>query len=232
MIFTKCLWDLRKNNSFLCKCVKEALEKSVLMLQVEQKFTCLEKREGHFKLRKSHAQRCKDREKMEGKARTPNPMCWPWRVFRESGELSLVGKKNRVTKGLISSCKQSGLLLYVLCTQRERGWKPIVRCYFILFYFYLFIFTERGREGKREGEKHPCVGASHMPHTEDLPGLQPRHAPWLEIEPETLWFTAHTQSTELHQPGQWNAILNPWLSFWFYLIQYEVRIWLQVREIC
>lgn len=48
MIFTKCFWDLRKNNSFSCECVKEALEKSVLMLQVEKKFTCLEKKGGTF----------------------------------------------------------------------------------------------------------------------------------------------------------------------------------------
>ena len=33
------------------------------------------------------------------------------------------------------------------------------------------------------------------------PGLQPRHVPWLGIELATLWFIAHAQSTELHQPG-------------------------------
>ena len=33
------------------------------------------------------------------------------------------------------------------------------------------------------------------------PGLQPRHVPWLGIEPATLWFSAHAQSTELCQPG-------------------------------
>ena len=34
--------------------------------------------------------------------------------------------------------------------------------------FYLFIFRERGREGEREGEKHPYVVASHTPPTGDL----------------------------------------------------------------
>ena len=34
----------------------------------------------------------------------------------------------------------------------------------ILFIF----FRERGREGEREGEKHQCVVASHMPPTRDL----------------------------------------------------------------
>ena len=42
--------------------------------------------------------------------------------------------------------------------------------------FYLFIFRERGREGEREGEKHQCVVASHVPPTGDLahnPGVCP-----------------------------------------------------------
>ena len=37
-------------------------------------------------------------------------------------------------------------------------------------------FLERGREGEREGEKHQCVVASHMPPTGDLahnPGMCP-----------------------------------------------------------
>ena len=38
------------------------------------------------------------------------------------------------------------------------------------------------------------------------PGPQPRHVPWLVIEPATFWFTARNQSTELHQPGK---ILKP-----------------------
>ena len=62
--------------------------------------------------------------------------------------------------------------------------------YFILFYFlmfYLFIFREGGREGEREGEKHQCVVCLlHTPYWG--PGLQPRHVPWLGIEPATLWF--------------------------------------------
>ena len=40
----------------------------------------------------------------------------------------------------------------------------------------LFIFRERGREGEREGEKHRCVVACHMPFSGDLacnPGMCP-----------------------------------------------------------
>ena len=42
--------------------------------------------------------------------------------------------------------------------------------------FYLFIFRERGREGEREGEKHQCVVAFHVPPTGDSacnPGMCP-----------------------------------------------------------
>ena len=59
---------------------------------------------------------------------------------------------------------------------------------FILL-FILFIFRERGREGEREGEKHPCVRdtpiscLSHAPNWG--PGLSPRHVPWLGIKPAT-----------------------------------------------
>ena len=40
----------------------------------------------------------------------------------------------------------------------------------------LFIFSERGRQGEREGEKLQCVVASYMAHTGDLarsPGMCP-----------------------------------------------------------
>ena len=40
--------------------------------------------------------------------------------------------------------------------------------------FYLFIFREG--EGEKEGEKHQCVVASHVPASGG-PALQPRHVP-------------------------------------------------------
>ena len=41
---------------------------------------------------------------------------------------------------------------------------------------FFFISRERGREGKREGEKHQCMVASHADPTENLapnPGMCP-----------------------------------------------------------
>ena len=48
---------------------------------------------------------------------------------------------------------------------------------FVVFFlnFYLFIL-EKGKEGEREGEKHQCVVASHVPPTRNLarnPGVCP-----------------------------------------------------------
>ena len=52
---------------------------------------------------------------------------------------------------------------------------------------FIYLFVERAREGEREGEKHHCVVASHIPPTGDLahnPGMCPR----LGIELVSLWF--------------------------------------------
>ena len=54
----------------------------------------------------------------------------------------------------------------------------VITCMSFSFFlrFYLFIFRQRGREGEREGEKHQCVVASHVPPTGDLaydPGMCP-----------------------------------------------------------
>ena len=41
---------------------------------------------------------------------------------------------------------------------------------------FIYLFLERGKEGKREGEKYPCVVASRVPPTGDLarnPGMCP-----------------------------------------------------------
>ena len=81
--------------------------------------------------------------------------------------------------------------------------------YFFLFkkrlFIYWLIFRQRGRE--REGEKHQCVVASHMPPTEDLACNSGMCPDW-----ESNWWPfgsqARTQSTEPRQPG---------LKFVFYI---------------
>ena len=101
--------------------------------------------------------------------------------------------------------------------------------------FYLFTFRERGRKG----EKHQCVVACHT-HPYWGPGLQPRHVPWLGIEPGTLSFEGQ-QSIQWATPpkymmvyidcdpqhligtqqmwwknGPW-LLSNHWILSWYYL---------------
>ena len=75
---------------------------------------------------------------------------------------------------------------------------------FIIFYFfkfYLFIFRESGKEGEREGEKHQCVVAFHLPPTGD-PAHNPGMCPDWESNQRPFGSQTGTQSTEPHQPGQ------------------------------
>ena len=65
---------------------------------------------------------------------------------------------------------------------------------------YLF-FRERGREGEKEGEKHQCVVASHIPPPGDL-ACNPGMCPGWESNQRPIGSQAGAQSTEPHQPGQ------------------------------
>ena len=56
----------------------------------------------------------------------------------------------------------------VLCSCNTRIFSPLPPIFlFIFFIFYkflkdfIYLFLKRGREGKREGEKHQCMVASH-----------------------------------------------------------------------
>ena len=66
--------------------------------------------------------------------------------------------------------------------------------------FYLFIFRVGGSEGEREGEKHQCVVASHMPPTGDL-ARSPGMCPDWELYWQPFGSQVSIQSTEPHQPG-------------------------------
>ena len=62
------------------------------------------------------------------------------------------------------------------------------------------MFRQRGREGEREGEKHQCLVASHMPPTGDL-APNPGMCPDWELNQQCFGLKASTQSTEPYQPG-------------------------------
>ena len=66
---------------------------------------------------------------------------------------------------------------------------------YLLMYAFIYVcFRGREREGEREGEKQSvCKRYIHwLPLTPSQlgePGPQPRHVPWLGIEPVTFWFS-------------------------------------------
>ena len=55
--------------------------------------------------------------------------------------------------------------------------------------------------GEREGQKHQCVVASHVPPTGHL-ASNPAMCPDWELNCQPFGSQAHAQSTEPHQPGQ------------------------------
>ena len=72
----------------------------------------------------------------------------------------------------------------------------------------LFIYFQReGKGGRKRGrETSMCSCLSHAPYWG--PGLQPRHVPWLGIEPATLWFTGRSS---IHWATPTRAYLVSWM---------------------
>ena len=73
-------------------------------------------------------------------------------------------------------------------------------CFCFFKIFYLFIFRERRREGERQGKKHHCVVASHVPLTGDL-AWKPGMCPDWDSNWQCFGWQTCAQSTELYQPG-------------------------------
>ena len=65
---------------------------------------------------------------------------------------------------------------------------------------FICLFSERGREGEREGEKHQCVVASCVPPIGNL-ARNPDMCPDWESSWQPFGSQASTQSTKPCQPG-------------------------------
>ena len=72
-------------------------------------------------------------------------------------------------------------------------------------FIYLF-FRERRREGEREGEKHRCAVAPHLPPTGDL-ARNPGTCPDWNLNRQHFGSQVHTQPSELHQSGPYMRVL-------------------------
>ena len=70
----------------------------------------------------------------------------------------------------------------------------------LLFKDFIYLFLERGDQREKEGEKHQCVVASHVPLTGDL-ACNPGMGPDWELNQQPFGLQASAQSTEPHQPG-------------------------------
>ena len=84
---------------------------------------------------------------------------------------------------------------------------------------FIYLFLESGRKGEREGEKHQCVVATHMPPTGNLahnPGMCPR----LGIELATLWFTGR-HSIHWAIPARAPLIVKQGIM----ILWYEIYFW-------
>ena len=86
----------------------------------------------------------------------------------------------------------------------------------------LIDFTERGREGEKEGEKHECEKhRSVASHTcpDQGPNLQPRHVPWLGTEPTTFQSTGWC-SNNWATPARAKNVFKEYAIWYWYRNQF------------
>ena len=86
--------------------------------------------------------------------------------------------------------------------------KSLFICIFICLFIYLL--REEGKE--KEGEKHQCVVASHVPPTGDL-AHNPGMCPDWKLNQRPFGSRACTQSTEPHQAGLKQQFLYQFFFF-------------------
>ena len=91
----------------------------------------------------------------------------------------------------------------------------------IFFKYFIYLFLDRGKGGRKRGrETSMCGCLSHHPSWG--PGPQPRHVPWLGIEPVTLWFTGQhlVYWTTLVKAA--TSVLTQNITFWGMIQQITV----------
>ena len=76
---------------------------------------------------------------------------------------------------------------------------------YVFFKDFIYLFLERGERRETERETSMCGCLLHTPNWG--PGPQPRHVPWLGIEPVTLWL-AGQHSIHWATPARAKTILK------------------------
>ena len=99
---------------------------------------------------------------------------------------------------LFPSFSRMPCLFSALCISINFSISLSMSDFFKIIFIHLFIFREG--KGERDGEKHQCVVASHVPPTGDL-ACNPGMCPDWESNWRPFGSQANTQSTEPHQPG-------------------------------
>ena len=83
------------------------------------------------------------------------------------------------------------------------------------FKLFIYLFLERAGGREKEREEHQCVKETSISCLSTTPywgpGLQPRHVPWLELEPATFWFTGYHS---IHWATLARAVIKSLSLFW------------------
>ena len=114
----------------------------------------------------------------------------------------------------------------------------LTKSYFFLSFFKDFIyftFRQKEREGEREGEKHQCVVASHVPPTGHL-ACKPGMCPDWESNQEPFGSQVSTQSSEPHQPGPQSYFITfKFNSLGFpgnYTSSFDIKFFKGIQKLC
>ena len=99
-------------------------------------------------------------------------------------------------------------------------WPHVRNVFFLSFFltqryfFHCFLDREESKVRKTSDvkEKHWLV-ASHT-HPDHGPNLQPRHVPWLGIEPATFGYSYWWHTNQLSHTGQGEKSLQNWTAWW------------------
>ena len=106
---------------------------------------------------------------------------------RFCGQSWRILKRQRCVKVFTSNWREKKRWQNSLDRGQFRG--KVARVFFLRF--YLFIFTQRRREGEREGEKHQCVVASCMPPTGDPVSYTHLTLPTKQVQCRSRWSPYH-----------------------------------------